>query len=298
MAVPAADLFKKQTVTRQSATSILTSLLSSPKTSCSSPDLSSPCDLFSECDLTSRSESASPVRTPPCKSCLSFAAAPPNSPSRNLLSIVARSKTQYSSEATNPPVLRRHTTKDNIVRIESVSNTRHRPVSVFDDYGEDSSSPVFHDYYRIGQPKKLVDDCLKKEKELRISSTQEEENKDEAVGEVDFKSDEEEDNESLSGDDGDDKEIESECDLDDDDSIIEAATAKSTVNSRLHINTSIAYNILSSSAIYSPLRDIVDNFVPGTLDEDQSELFDTIQSPPSLHDIDPTYPSDNDEDGD
>ena len=90
-----------------------------------------------------------------------------------------------------------------IVHIENVSNTQIRPAlnSVFDDYDEENSSLVFHDYYRIGQPKKLVDDCLKKEKELCISPTQEEEDKDEAGGNVDFTSDGEDENESVSGDD-------------------------------------------------------------------------------------------------
>src|SRR6202035_5537120 len=49
-----------------------------------------------------------------------------------------------------------------------VSEVDERPVlgSVFDEFGEDSSSLVFHDYYRVGEPKKLIDDCLKKERQL------------------------------------------------------------------------------------------------------------------------------------
>ena len=99
---------------------------------------------------------------------------------------------------------------------------------------------------------------------------------------------------------GDNEEVESECDDDDDDddSSVKVASTKSTVHSHFQINTSTANNILSPSAIYTPSRDVVDNFVPGTLDEDQSELLDTAQSPPSPHDIDPTYPSDEEEDGD
>jgi hypothetical protein len=186
-----------------------------------------------------------------------------------------------------------------IIHIENVANTQIRPglSSVFDDYDEENSSLVFHDYYRIGQPKKLVDDCLKKEKELCISPTQEDEDKDEADGNVDFRSDGEDETESVSGDVGDDEEAESEVD-DDDDSSIKAASAKLTVHSHFQIKISMANNILSPSAIYTPSRDVGDDFVPGTLDEDQSELLDTTQSPPSPHDIDPTYPSDDDEDGD
>jgi hypothetical protein len=187
--------------------------------------------------------------------------------------------------------------KDDIIYTANVSNRQSRPAlgSVFDEYGEDNSSPVFHDYYRIGQPKKLVDDCLKKEKELCISPIHEED-KDEASVNVDLTSDGEDENESVSGDDGDNDEVESECD-DDNDLSIKTACAKSNAHSHLHINTSTASNILSSYGIYTPSRD-VDNFVLGTLDEDQLELFDTAPSPPSPHDIDPTYPSDDGEDGD
>src|SRR5208282_367116 len=242
MATSEVDLFKKQMVTRHSGTSILTSLLSSPKTTCSSPDLSSLCDIFSECDLTSRSGSPSPpARTPPRKSCLSFAAAPPKSPPANVQSTATRSKTQSHSVTKTLVVVRPMSSKEDIVRIKKVSNAQNRPVlgSVFDEYGEDNSSPVFHDYYRIGQPKKLVDDCLKKEKELCISPIQEDEDKDEA-GNVGFTSDGEDENESVSGDDGDNEEVESEFDDDDDDFSIKAASAKSTVYSHLQSNTSMA----------------------------------------------------------
>ena len=300
MAAPEAGLFKKQVVTRQFATSILTSLLSSPKTTCSSPDLSSPCDIFSECDLTSRSESAStPARTQSRKSCLSFAAAPPKSPPANMQSIATRSKIKFRSETTTPLVVNPIPLKDDIVHIESVSNIHVRLglSSIFDDYDEENSNLVFHDYYRIGQPKKLVDDCLKKEKELCISPIQDDEDKDEADGKY-FTSDGEDENESISSDEGNNEEVESECDDDDGDSNIKAPAVKSTVHSQLKINSPMANNILSSSAINTPSRDVVDNFVPGTLDEDQSELFGKVESPQLPHDIDPTYPSEDDEDGD
>src|SRR5271156_256517 len=84
-------LFRKQSVSRTPTTSILSSLLSSPKTTCSSPDLVSASDASSECEMTSRSDSPTPcIRTPPRKSCVSFAAAQPKSCTHQHASITAK----------------------------------------------------------------------------------------------------------------------------------------------------------------------------------------------------------------
>ena len=308
MAITNAELFKKQSVTRPVSASILSSLLSSPKTTCSSPDLSATCDSFSGCDLTSRSESPSPPsRTPPRKSCLSFAAAPPKSSPADLECILTRSKAQSLSTSKKSSVVGdTHRNYNKLLHNETAPTTETQPVlgSVFDEFGEANSSPVFHDSYRIGQPKKLVDDCLRKEKELRISPAQEDEDQDEAGRDVDYASEVEEEDgedESVSGDDVDSEEGETGYDRDDDDSDAENKSARenSAKQSHFRINTSIGNYILSSSAVYTPSRDVVDNFVPGTLDEDQLELLITAHSPPSPpspHDIDPTYPSDEEED--
>src|SRR5271170_6449658 len=91
MALSDAELFKKLVVSRPPAASILSSLLSSPKTTCSSPDLASPSDVFSDCDITSRTYSPSPpARTPPRKSCISFAAAQPKLSSQRLSDSTAK----------------------------------------------------------------------------------------------------------------------------------------------------------------------------------------------------------------
>ena len=179
---PEPDLFKKQSVNRPPATSILTSLLSSPKTTCSSPDLTSPSDVFSECDLGSRSNSPSPQeRTPPRKACVSFAAALPKSSPINSRPKSPKRPSGTWSPAQKSPVPARHAAS-NIISGSSSKNSQHNvdscPVlgSVLDEFGDSHASLVFHDYYRSGQPKKLVDDCLKKEKELRIPTIPEEGN--------------------------------------------------------------------------------------------------------------------------
>lgn len=300
MAVSGAEFFKKQTVTRPAVTSILTSLLSSTHTACSSSDLLSTCDVFSECNLTSRSENSSP-RTPPRKSCLSFAAVPPKSPLANLGNTATQSKDQSLSLSKHPPVvLATYPKDDNAARVESAYNARHRTMlgSVFDEFGEGNSSPVFHDYYRIGQPKKLVDDCLRKEKELRISPAQEDEDRDDADREAECISegdDDDEEEEIFCGDDGDSVEDETEDEPDDPDLGSKSGRDYSAKRSHLRINIGMVHRIVSPSAVYMPSRD-VDNFVPGTLDEDQLEAIMPTHSPPSPHDIDPTYPSDEEED--
>jgi hypothetical protein len=173
-----------------------------------------------------------------------------------------------------------------------------RPVigSIFDEFGEDRSSPVFHDYYRVGQPKKLVDDCLRKEKELRILPVQEDEERDFGDEYPAYASDEGEDEDE----DG---------DHDDENDSDEGYPTKSVDNTRsstketdfstpirLRINIPVTNDGLLSPVIYTPSRDVIDNFVPGTLDEDHIDFLG--RSPRSPHDIDPTYPSEGEEDGD
>jgi hypothetical protein len=300
MAISEAELFRKQVVHRPPATSILSSLLSSPQTTCSSPDLASPSDCFSECDLTSRTDSPSPpARTPPRRSCLSFAAAPPRSPPPTIKTQVSKSEEGFVRSHFPRP---QRSTESNPVNIDVTvvdkEDASIRPVgSVFDEFGEDRSSPVFHDYYRVGQPKKLVDDCLRKEKELRILAVQEDEERDYGEEYPVYASDEGEDEDE----DG---------DYDDEDDSDEGSPTKSVDNTRsstkeadfstpvrLRINIPVTNGGLLSPAIYTPSRDVIDNFVPGTLDEDHIEAF-LGRSPRSPHDIDPTYPSEGEEDGD
>jgi hypothetical protein len=217
---------------------------------------------------------------------------------------------------------------------QDILEINFRPVlgSVFDEFGEDSSSLVFHDYYRVGQPKKLIDDHLQKERQLRISISQEdidnsytyqasgyaseaEEAEDEDEEEVDEDDDDgdgddddDDENDSEEKDeheDGDEREQEAEADeptvklVSTSDRKFEAAnyarTARAARISQLHLNIPFANGKIPSLAIYTPSRDLIDNFVPGTLDEDQLETNESSLSPQSLHDIDPTYPSDNED---
>jgi hypothetical protein len=142
-----------------------------------------------------------------------------------------------------------------------------------------------------------VDDCLKKERELRISPLPEEEDgsdKEDVRDTVQEEYDDDDDDDDNDDNDAeDDDEDDSENDTSDDDT-------QSTILPRatLQIDASMANTHLSSHAIYTPSRDVVDNFVPGTLDEDQLEMFKSPRSLPSPHDIDPTYPSDDDDEGD
>jgi len=316
------DLFKKQTVNRPPATSILTSLLSSPKTTCSSPDLTSPSEVFSEYDLGSRSNSPSPqARTPPRKSCVSFAAAQPKSspvssrPKPPKSPPLARSPTQRLRTAALQPASNPITGSPSK---ENQSTSDRRPVlgSVFDEFGDSNASPVFHDYYLSGQPKKLVDDCLKKEMELRIPTISEEgENsfRDDASNsgtDIDDDDDDDDDGEDEEVDEGDNSyefNDEEETDEDysekrhkDDDRAEKpdkaTLTGRSHLRNYLEIDISVANCTLSPYNIYTPSRDVVDNFVPGTLDEDQLDTLEAPVSPQSVHDIDPTYPSEDDDD--
>ena len=294
------ELFRKQRVSRPPATSILSSLLSSPKTSCSSPDLASPSDCFSECVLTSRADSPSPLsRTPPRRSCLSFAAAPPKSPPTRNEPTVSKSESECLVRSQLPKS--RHPPSIPVNIDESVVNQDDvslKPVigSVFDEFGEDRSSLVFYDYYRVGQPKKLVDDCLRKEKQLRFLPTHEDEDRDFEEDDAASTSEEDEDGE---------EDVEHEEYANEDES-----PTKSTANSRasskptdlntpvrLRIDIPISNGALLSPAVYTPSRDVIDNFVPGTLDEDHIDAI-RGKSPRSPHDIDPTYPSDGEEEGD
>jgi hypothetical protein len=322
------DLFRKRVVSRPSATSILTSLLSSPKTSCSSPDLTSPSDAFSECDFGSRSGSPiSPIRTPPRKPCVSFAAAQPKDSPVNVESNIPKpdavrrpSLTTRTSGVCDLEAIPARATTDRTDVI--VSEVDERPVlgSIFDEFGEDSSSLVFHDYYRVGEPKKLIDDCLKKERQLRISISQEdidnsytyqgsryasegEEGEDEG-GEDEDEDDDDDDDEEEENDDDDDEEEVAELDeptveVKGTDREFEtshyAKAARAARISKLHLEIPFTNGIIPSLGIYTPSRDLIDNFVPGTLDEDQLETIKSPQSPQSPHDIDPTYPSDNDD---
>jgi len=301
-AISEAELFRKQIVSRTPATSILTSLLSSPKTTCSSPDLASPSDCCSECDLTSRAESpSSPARTPPRRSCLSFAAAAPKSPPTIVKTKVLKSEIEAFVRSRLPRPQRGTSSNqvnigDTVVREEEASI---RPVigSVFDEFGEDKSSPVFHDYYRAGQPKKLVDDCLSKEKELRILPVLEDEERDYGEEYSGSGSDEDEDeDEEGDHDDEDDSDQESPTkSVDNARSSTKAADLSTPTRFRIDIASTNGAPL--SPAVYTPSRDVIDNFVPGTLDEDHIEAFHG-RSPRSPHDIDPTYPSDGEEDGD
>jgi hypothetical protein len=175
--------------------------------------------------------------------------------------------------------------------------------SIFDEFGDDRSSLVFHDYYRIGQPKKLVDDCLKKEKELRILPLQEDEDREE--GEDYLKSVSEVEEEANSSDDNggeDSAQADSDAESDTEFTSINISASQMyddgeiTTAAGLRVDITTANSRILSPAVYTPSRDVIDNFVPGTLDEDQIER-DGGRSPLSPHDIDPTYPSDEDEDG-
>ena len=297
MAISEAQLFRKQAVPRPPATSILSSLFSSPKPTCLSPDLASPPDCFSKCDLTSWTDSPSPsIRTPPRRSCLSFAAAPAKSPPTVINSTIPKTEIDSSVRTHFPnPV-----NKDNAIAPKE--NTSSRPVigSVFDEFGEDKSSPIFHDYYLVGQPKKLVDDCLRKEKDLRILPPQEEQDKyygDESPGSMSDKDEEDEEDEDGDYDAEYDSEEESPTkNVNSTRSLSRAADLTTPV--RLRLDMPVANGPLLSPAVYTPSRDVVDNFfVPGTLDEDQIEVCRS-RLPKLPHDIDPTYPSDAEEDGD
>jgi hypothetical protein len=279
------DLFRKQSVTRPPGTSILTSLLSSPRTSSSSPDFSSPNDFFSECDLTSQSESPSPplVRTPPRKSCLSFAAVGPKSPpkadSKNLV------ERKRGLKQPGPPL------RETAGALNSES-FHSRPVvgSIFDEFVEEKSSPIFRDSYRVGEPKKLVDDCLKKEKELRMSFMPDD---DESPTQSPFRLSRSIGDEEDEGSDSAEPE-EAESELDE----WPLLRAKKIVPRR-HWHIDVPPNSdLSLHSIDTPSRDVVDNFVAGTLDEDQHESLLEPRRSRSPHDIDPTYPSDGEEDCD
>src|SRR5579862_1326062 len=174
MSTPDVGIFRKQLVIRQSATSILTSLLSSPKTS--SPELASPSDAFGDSDTSSRTGSSSPlIRTPPRRACISFAAAQPKASPDSETNFQNSNELRHSSDAEHysqfqalkaqPPS--QQPSINSLLRSPKPDDI---PVlgSVFDEYGENRTSPVIRDYYRVGQPKKLVDDCLKKEKALRV----------------------------------------------------------------------------------------------------------------------------------
>lgn len=310
MSLDGLDIFKKQAVTRQSGTSILTSLLSSPKTTCSSPELPSPSDVCLDSESSSRTDGSSPPpRTPPRKACISFIAAQPkSSPSYPRLkskgadrldslsdeshlhdldtfdSPVAAKKTRAASPLQTPPF-------DNLPMLGSV----------FDEYAEDRASPIIRDNYQAGQPKKLIDDCLKKEMALRVlpvlDDGDDENDIDEYISEEDDEMSAEEPDEERDHVHEDDK------------LLAEDSNGGSTKNSKdaiqllsrkfgLKLDLSNHQQFIASHSIYTPSRDIVDNFVPGTLDEDQSEAKLKHGSPISLHDIDPTYPSENDDEFD
>jgi len=252
--------------------------------------------------MTSRSDSPTPcIRTPPRKSCVSFAAAQPKSCTHQHASITAKAdiKPQFK-----PPDL----ASDNNSRNESRGQTIPSPIntlqclatvvrpifgSVFDDFEEEKLSPVFLDNYRAGQPKKLVDDCLKKENELRESSVRDDQGRDDEDYDIYLSEVEEEDDKGADGSE-DEAEIASESDRDGQDF---DQVPVLHPRSRLCLDTAaISRCILSPVGVYTPSRDIVDNFVPGTLDEDQIERLDERCSTPSPHDIDPTYPSEDEED--
>jgi hypothetical protein len=224
------------------------------------------------------------------------------------------------------PIPARATTKTTHVDTSQiVSEMNERPVlgSVFDEFGEDSSSLVFHDYYRAGEPKKLIDDCLKKERQLRISISQEDIDNSYTYQGSGYASEGEEgedegEEEEEDEDDDDDDEEEDEADAEDvnEDDEEEAEPDEPTVNvkrtdrefessyyakaaraariSKLHLEIPFSNGNIPSLGIYTPTRDLIDNFVPGTLDEDQLSIKSPV-SPVSPHDIDPTYPSDTDD---
>jgi len=170
--------------------------------------------------------------------------------------------------------------------------------SVFDEFGGERRSPVIHDHYRTGQPKKLVDDCLKKERELRVIATTiegeevEDGEDDEYVSgpddDLSIEEMEEEENNDVSND-----------EPDDNDAVTDGEPTNSmrrlTTRLELRLDLSSQQPLLSPHSVYTPSRDVVDNFVPGTLDEDQIEPVPSNISPVSLRDIDPTYPSEEDD---
>lgn len=304
MTCPELELFKKQSVNRPPATSILTSLLASPKTTCSSPDLTSPSDVFSESDLGSHSTSPSPqTRTPPRKACVSFAAAQPKSSPINSRPKSPKRPPLPRSPVKKSPVPARHGGSKTISSSPSKESQQiadSHPIlgSVFDEFEESHASPVFHDYYRSGQPKKLVDDCLKKEKELRIPTISEEVDnsfKDStSIAGTDIDDDDDDENRSESND-GEDNDKEPSVDGNEDS---DKENAADRLLSRNHFQIDIyAANLaLPAYTVYTPSRDVIDNFVPGTLDEDQLDILDALVSTQSVHDIDPTYPSEDDGD--
>jgi hypothetical protein len=237
--------------------------------------------------------------TPPRKAHISFAAAQPKPPPSPVGANAPVSKAKNQAARSPPSSQARRSPKHNLnavhtelslLQLENTQLPEKSPVvgSVFDEYGE-PAGPVFHDHYRAGQPKKLVDDCLKKERELRISPLQEEDDpfdKDHARDTREEEDDEEDDNED------DDRDPDDDSGSSDND---ETPVHHFKIRTTLQINISTANSHLSSHAIYTPSRDVIDNFVPGTLDEDQLETLSSSRVPTSPHDIDPTYPSEDDD---
>jgi hypothetical protein len=304
MSVQNVEIFKKQSVTRPSSTSMLTSLLLSPKITCDfSPNLPSSFNVFGDSDSLSRTNSSSPsTRTPPRRACISFAAAQPKTSPAELrsqfddlarfLSDTIESKSPLlSPTAISPSHLELGLATD-------FGSSEVLPIvgSVFDEYSEEQRCPVARDRYRIGQPKKLVDDCLKKEETLRVIATtvegEEAEDGDDYDGYVELE--DEPYPEGVEEDDGSLYEDDMQNNIPQIDDITASAHRLATALA-LRLNLSDQQASLPPHSVYTPSRDVIDNFVPGNLDEDRFEAARPIISKISLRDIDPTYPSDEED---
>jgi hypothetical protein len=298
------DLFSKRVIPRLPASSILTALLTSPKRPCSSSGFSSPSDVFSDDETsvtgTLTPPSRIPSRIPSRKSCVSFAAALPKlsqtlplTESRGLTVRYSPRKVDLGPEecsfGESHVKIRRGLSKD-----ESDIGTRPFVGSVFDEYGDGNSSPVFLDLYQIGQPKKLVDDCLKKEKVLQMASNRDDQDDNEEDDEDNPKSDIEEEEEEDDDDENEssaDEEHSSDDETEDDLSI---KAKRDYFAHRLKLRLTKLQKPKDPTPLGTPSQDPLENFIPGTLDEDNLPEYGP-PLPPSPHDIDPTYPSESDE---
>ena len=330
------DGFGKRFVSRPPSASLLTALLTSPKTSFSSPDLSATAsDIFTDCDALSSGASSPLSHTPPRK--CTFAAAPTEKkkvtttatvqfgnaqqqergmPSRAECKFGRLFSRQHSGNdqkrARAGDELAPLTKKQLKLDLPSVAQDperRHedemqREHSVFDSANE-SDEPKLVNTWLPGEPKKLVDDCLEKDRQNAAAYGGDEE--DEHI--VDEEQDDEEEEEEE-----DDKEDDDDEDDDDDDEE-EATPSSDRIRMRpAALNVPAANNFLGSEvntptcrpAPPSPsfVNDTTD-FVPGTLDEDQgvetayAHSLVVKQQPKrniTPQDIDPTYPDEEDDD--
>ena len=333
------DGFGKRYVSRPPSASLLTALLTSPKTSCSSPDMSATAsDIFTDCEALSSGASSPLSHTPPRK--CTFAAAPTEKKKATTATTVQFGKAQQQEQPAGckfgrlfsrqqhksgsdqkraragdelAPLTKKQLKLD-LPSVAQDQEHRHedemqREHSVFDSANE-SDEPKLVNTWLPGEPKKLVDDCLEKDRQNAATYGGDEE--DEHI--VDEEQDDEEDEEEEEEEDKDD---EDEDEDEDDDDEEEATPSTDRIRMRpAMLNVPAANNFLGSEvntptcrpAPPSPsfVNDTTD-FVPGTLDEDQgvetayAHSLVVKQQPKrniTPQDIDPTYPDEEDDDDD